>query len=186
MPPISRLPCLHPQCPQSFKSQNGRTYHMRSVHDNSNQQPVDVEEIQENENTHPGDLPANDGGSLAQRIEHPHLTGMCRGVPFKSLTINAQPFHAAEMVASCQQVHHLIPVRQHHKAIGRPLIVKSSSRSLTFFIAVPSYPPQRSMHFWSYGRNPLLSLTSLHRLAHTKRCTVLLTHARLGTLPGSA
>jgi hypothetical protein len=62
---------------------------MRTVHANSNKQPVNIEDIRDGEDNHPGDLPTDDGDPLAQRIEHPHLTGMCGScVSSKSLTIN--------------------------------------------------------------------------------------------------
>jgi hypothetical protein len=51
---------------------------MRTIHVNSNKQPVDIERIWEDEDCHHRGSPVNDGGlhrPLAQRIEHPHLTG---------------------------------------------------------------------------------------------------------------
>lgn len=74
---ISMLPCLWPGCPQRFKSQNGRTYHMRTIHVNSNKQPVNIEQIRGDEDRHHRGLPTDDGVPVARnvRIEHPHLTG---------------------------------------------------------------------------------------------------------------
>ncbi|KAI0282250.1 hypothetical protein BC826DRAFT_1093972 [Russula brevipes] len=37
MPKTPRLPCLHRYCPLTFKSQHGRTYHIRSAHGTSNE-----------------------------------------------------------------------------------------------------------------------------------------------------
>ena len=54
---------------------------MRTVHVNSNKQPVNIEQVQEDEDRHHGGLPGNDGGPLTQRIEHPHLTGTYGSCP---------------------------------------------------------------------------------------------------------
>lgn len=35
-PRRNRLPCLISSCPKTFKSQNGRTYHMRTAHSTNN------------------------------------------------------------------------------------------------------------------------------------------------------
>jgi len=61
---------------------------MRTVHINSNKQPVDIEQILEDEDRHDRGSPADDGGPVAQRIEHPHLTGTCC-VTFRSLVFNS-------------------------------------------------------------------------------------------------
>ena len=62
---------------------------MRTVHVNSNKQLANIEGIREGEEGHHGGLPANDGGPLAQRIEHPHLTGTHGSCfPSRSLKIN--------------------------------------------------------------------------------------------------
>src|SRR6267142_1527941 len=69
MPSTSRLSCFHPGCPQTSKSQHGRTYHMRAIHANPNA----VSDYSGTAaNTHCGGP-----GPVGQRIEHPHLTGMC-------------------------------------------------------------------------------------------------------------
>jgi hypothetical protein len=68
-----------------FKSQHGRTYHIRAVHTNSNVREHHNPEGPTLAQTDNEDVD-NDGHSLdlterrgpvAQRIEHPHLTGMC-------------------------------------------------------------------------------------------------------------
>ncbi len=84
MPPDRRLPCLFPLCPVRFKSQHGCTYHVHIMHTNSN-----VRECADPEGTNQAQGGSEDGdddhsvgladrhGPVAQRIEHPHLTGMC-------------------------------------------------------------------------------------------------------------
>lgn len=65
---------------------------MCTFHLNSNKQLVNIKQIQEDEDCHPTDLPANnsDGGPVAQRIKHPHLTGMYSSwIPFMLLTISS-------------------------------------------------------------------------------------------------
>lgn len=81
-----RLPCLFPRCPVTFKSQHGRTYHIRAVHTNSN---LREHHFQEPHNLEGPDLAQMDSeggdehqGPIAQRIEHPHLTGMCFALAF--------------------------------------------------------------------------------------------------------
>ena len=69
-----------------FKSQHGRTYHIRAVHTNTN-----IREHANPEGPNQAQTGSDDGilsdladsehdqgpRLLAQRIEHPHLTGMC-------------------------------------------------------------------------------------------------------------
>ena len=77
---MQRLLCPHPDCPQMFKSRNGRTYHMRAVHRNTNIRPVnDVRH--RSQSPQPPDLDDELGAVPApndrrERIKHPHLTGM--------------------------------------------------------------------------------------------------------------
>jgi len=65
-----------------FKSQHGRTYHMRIVHLNTNSRPVDIGHHipQSAESSNGGGLgvapTANNWGPISKRINHPHLTGM--------------------------------------------------------------------------------------------------------------
>ena len=64
-----QIPCTYRGCSSIFKSRRGRTYHIRTVHDNSNARPI----------AEPGEGAghANGAGRVprCQRIEHPHLTG---------------------------------------------------------------------------------------------------------------
>ncbi|KAH9974793.1 hypothetical protein BGW80DRAFT_1490177 [Lactifluus volemus] len=66
----SRLPCLFSGCPLMFKSQHGRTYHVRTFHINSNVRsyPGQSQSIPESTQAPPPH------GS--QRIEHPHLKAL--------------------------------------------------------------------------------------------------------------
>ena len=94
-PPLHRLTCPHPDCPSTFKSQHGRTYHIRVMHLNTHNQPINVE-LNRQQNVDPdsddaldnayfsdvasegtGLLPNNDPGHpLSQRIKHPQLNCM--------------------------------------------------------------------------------------------------------------
>jgi hypothetical protein len=79
MPTDLRLPCLFPRCPVRFKSQHGRTYHIRAVHTNSNAQvgPNQAQADSEiGDDNHSLDLTER-RVRVARRIEHPHLTGVC-------------------------------------------------------------------------------------------------------------
>ena len=76
---MPRLLCLHPGCLQTFKSNNGRTYHMRTVHDNTNSRPVNPVRHRSQSPQPPdgGGLEAAPAANdLRERIKHPHLTGM--------------------------------------------------------------------------------------------------------------
>jgi len=94
---LRHLTCPHPNCPSTFKSQHGRTYHICTIHLNTHGHTTNVEcrNEQENEYHHIDDpvdsaqapdtkstgLPPNNevndlGHTLPQRIEHPHLNGM--------------------------------------------------------------------------------------------------------------
>lgn len=95
MPPVRRLKCLFRTCPVRFKSQHGRTYHIRAVHTNSNvrerhnpegknQERADSEDEDDN---HTLDL-AEHHAPVTQRIEHPHLTGMCSSFTSYSRLLN--------------------------------------------------------------------------------------------------
>jgi len=102
---VYQFHCPHPNCPITFKSKRGRTYHIRTVHFNH---PINVQhgqERREDDNHHwqdqeyeghdhqsadgPDDTHSthwHSGGSVSlvndqdpvgpgQRKEHPHLTG---------------------------------------------------------------------------------------------------------------
>ena len=101
------IPCIVPGCPRRFKSQGGRTYHVRTYHENHNVVtppiPAPIPETLPVPAPIPDqflepELPNNPLGSAspppahrqsqsplntrteplgAQRIFHPHLTGMC-------------------------------------------------------------------------------------------------------------
>jgi hypothetical protein len=93
MPKTPRLPCLHRYCPLTFKSQHGRTYHIRSVHAASNFNLIDMDngEVSANDEAN-GDAvdmanasdrdeaqapsPSKTGRASGQRIEHPRMTGI--------------------------------------------------------------------------------------------------------------
>ena len=89
MPTNRRLQCPFPLCPVSCKSPNGLTRHIRAMHTNSNarrmnREPANPEAPDEAQAeskcggggpSHSNDL-ANRQHPVAQRIEHPHLTGM--------------------------------------------------------------------------------------------------------------
>src|SRR6201996_3635822 len=65
-----QIPCTYRGCTSTFKRRRGRTYHIRTVHVNSNARPIQGD----------GDSAdhANGTGAITvcQRIEHPHLTGV--------------------------------------------------------------------------------------------------------------
>ena len=94
-PPLHHLTCPHPNCPSTFKSQYGRTYHIRALHLNTHNQGINIEwNGHQNVDPHSDDvlndaysldiaseisglLPNNDPGRPPlQRIEHPQLNGM--------------------------------------------------------------------------------------------------------------
>jgi hypothetical protein len=96
MPKTPRLPCLHRYCPLTFKSQHGRTYHIRSVHAASNFNLINIDngEVSANDKANgdavdvanAGDCdealtqaqatsPSMTGRASGQRIEHSCLTG---------------------------------------------------------------------------------------------------------------
>ena len=80
IPSMPRLPCLHHGCPQMFKSQHGRTYHMRAVHLNTNSRPINVDRNRSQSPQSSNDdrlaPTANERGPASKRVEHPRLTGM--------------------------------------------------------------------------------------------------------------
>lgn len=79
---FSRLRCPHPDCPSTFKSQHGRTYHIRVVHINPNSHPVNMEHEQGHDGLDDAHSESTDNANehgtiqLHQRIEHSHLTGV--------------------------------------------------------------------------------------------------------------
>lgn len=80
IPSMPRLPCLHHGCPQTFKSQHGRTYHMRAVHVNTNSRPININrnrsQSPQSSNDDRLEPTANERGPASKRIKHPWLTGM--------------------------------------------------------------------------------------------------------------
>ena len=97
----SHLTCPHPNCPSTFKSQHGRTYHIRAKHLNTHGRTANFERQNEQENwfhriddavdgAQTSDIegsaiaPNNEindpGRAVPQRIEHPHLNGMFANV----------------------------------------------------------------------------------------------------------
>ncbi|KAI0295051.1 hypothetical protein B0F90DRAFT_1811552 [Multifurca ochricompacta] len=80
----SRLPCLYSGCPVTFKSQHGRTYHIRSIHANSNahsdtgprQDPSSVTPLHQNGLDYQDVPPYSSSGPSRKRIEHAHLTAV--------------------------------------------------------------------------------------------------------------
>jgi len=81
---MHRLPCLFLGCPVRFRSQHGRTYHTHAVHTRFHNHVADPQdnELDLDSDGHSTELTGR-LGSLAQRIEHPHLTGMCAHVVFE-------------------------------------------------------------------------------------------------------
>jgi hypothetical protein len=97
MPVVYRIPCPHPNCPKTFKSQRGRTYHIRVVHTRSFKFPTGIQEGQLEERGREGhrsddafeDIPAANVASFLPpanildqvggqgRKNHPYLTGIC-------------------------------------------------------------------------------------------------------------
>ncbi|KAN0120453.1 hypothetical protein V8E52_004280 [Russula decolorans] len=93
---MHRLPCCHPDCPATFKSQHGRTYHIRAVHTNFNSRSINREDDQglghhEQDDVHRlTDAGSADGWDTqagtasvpldkntvcgGERIQHPYLT----------------------------------------------------------------------------------------------------------------
>jgi len=98
---MHRLPCCHPDCPATFKSQHGRTYHIRTVHTTFNGLSVNrelehasdqglghyanseqdsdgpsqlVDNWDQDRNTVPLD---SDSTVHGEKIQHPYLTGKC-------------------------------------------------------------------------------------------------------------
>ena len=79
-----KLQCPHPHCPITFKTQRGRTYHIRTVHSRPLDHPDDVQhDDQEHDDQHFQDnfdnenIAVTDNGMhpVEQRKDHPHLTG---------------------------------------------------------------------------------------------------------------
>jgi hypothetical protein len=68
-----RLPCLYPGCPLTFKSQHGRTYHIRNAHINPNAQSELNLGLDSSEST--PNLTQQPNQRRGRRIEHPYLTG---------------------------------------------------------------------------------------------------------------
>lgn len=132
------IPCIVPGCPHHFKSQGRCTYHVRTYHENHNVVtlpiPAPIPDTLlvpapiPNQFLEP-ELPNNPLGSAspspahrrsqsplnthtellgAQRIFHPHLTGMC--LSLHSMTIlwfvQLKAFHAMKMgIPSHQELH---------------------------------------------------------------------------------
>jgi hypothetical protein len=89
---MHKLSCCHPDCPARFKSQHGRTYHMRAVHTNFNSLSVNREhdqghhEPEEDTDTRSTDsrdtVPLDNSAvrvrsDAGEKILHPYLTGEC-------------------------------------------------------------------------------------------------------------
>jgi len=106
-----RLPCPHPNCPAVFKSQHGRTYHIRAVHTNFNSLSFNREHDQGHHaaeqdgesvdscqwdtvpldnNAAPSDGGESESAVRGERIQHPHLTGECPS-PIDFLQMCSQP-----------------------------------------------------------------------------------------------
>ena len=94
---MRNIPCSVAGCPRQFKSQGGRTYHVRTHHENHNIVATPIPTPTSNEQSEPEPLHLNDSlrspspppspqpqspchtpsqPSIGQRIFHPHLTGM--------------------------------------------------------------------------------------------------------------
>ncbi|KAH9954878.1 hypothetical protein BGW80DRAFT_1439609 [Lactifluus volemus] len=86
-----RLPCTYPGCPFTFKSQHGRTYHIRSTHINSNaHSELDLgPDFPDLEST--PDLTQAPEQFRGQWIGHPYLTGLPCDANGKFLPPGTQP-----------------------------------------------------------------------------------------------
>jgi hypothetical protein len=76
---LSRLLCPH--CPSTFKSQHGRTYHIRAIHVNTNRRnqdhnPSNIDDIHFIDNLTEQTREAAATLGKGSRKEHPYLTGM--------------------------------------------------------------------------------------------------------------
>ena len=85
--------CPHPNCPITFKSQRGQTYHICTVHSRPLHHPINVQQYDGSVHEDlDDDYQHADHGSNSEsdnaledlnqngpslRNEHPHLTGMC-------------------------------------------------------------------------------------------------------------
>jgi hypothetical protein len=92
---MHRLPCHHPDCPATFKSQHGRTYHIRAVHTNFNSLSInrehdqglghqhheqnDIHRLTDTGSADSWDTVPLDNSTVrsSERILHPYLTGEC-------------------------------------------------------------------------------------------------------------
>ena len=86
-----KLKCLYRGCSRTFRSQHGRTYHMRAVHNNSNKHTVNVGDAGMAGGSSNQASVANNHGPGKQRIEHPHLRGTCSLCPFVVHSLLKQP-----------------------------------------------------------------------------------------------
>jgi hypothetical protein len=110
---MQRLPCCHPDCPVTFRSQHGRTYYIRAVHTNFISLSVNSEHNQGHHDSEPeqdGVLRLTDTGSTdswdtvpsdnsalcGKRILHPYLTGECP-VNFLEHAVIVQPQFSTSM-----------------------------------------------------------------------------------------
>jgi hypothetical protein len=108
---MHRLPCCHSNCPVTFKSQHGRTYHIRAVHTNFNSLTIDREhdpsqghDEQDEASAYrltntgsadgwdTGTVPLDNNAVRGERIQHPNLTGE-RPIDFKSLNMQSSNNH---------------------------------------------------------------------------------------------
>jgi hypothetical protein len=91
---LRRLLCPHPDCPSTFKSRRGCTYHIRAVHlrgtndhppnadlgpeyDHALDQSEDEDARSENNRLVQDDPPADDLDATETLLQHPGLAGMC-------------------------------------------------------------------------------------------------------------
>jgi hypothetical protein len=188
---MHRLPCCHPDCPATFKSQHGRTYHIRAVHTNFNSRSINREDDQglghhEQDDVHRlTDAGSADGWDTqagtasvpldkntvcgGERIQHPYLTGECN-VPLTSISSNIQSFynhnqhfHVTQMATSCHPVS-LHPVEKHNRKgtrTGLPSMTGYNLSLLTFSSVMQHFRHQRSIPSSTYGHGQYLSLMPL-------------------------
>ena len=212
LPP--NLPCLHPECPSTFKGQHGRTHHIRAMHLNTNHRTINAEHLtaQENEDRHSDDafqvdgahslespdiesagpLPnnANNGPPpLSRRIEHPDLNGVffTLGILGHSRRVSTlyQHFHVIYMAIPCRHARHHLPEKHPNQEIGLPSTAKLNLSLQTFFTVAQRFLPPTSTLSLKYGRNPSMSSIPLRRSKTMRICTPPSTRPSSGMSPGN-
>lgn len=213
MPKMRQLPCLHRYCPLTFKSQHGRTYHIRSAHGASNYHLNNTDNAEDSANNDleaGGDTvdvvndpavhaecneapsgPSNTGQTSGQRIEHPYLTGIMSAHCTRNSALTLlcdEHSHVTLKGTTCRTVslHHPEQRRcQRYKGIGRLLRANSSSKLRICFTVELRCRPQTSMRFLSFGQKQRLNWVQTPHLRVTIICTRSSTPLRSAMSPGN-